>query len=414
MALADSTGAPAPASRKPRGRHPLQRFTALEVRNLRTPGRHADGNGLYLEIDVTGAKRWLLRTVVHGRRQEIGLGSALLVPLVDVRETAVRLRRIARAGGEPRLVLRQERETVPTFRDAALQLHADRSKGFRNPKHAAQWLTSLETAVFPVFGSLRVDRVESREVLAALTPIWRKTPETARRVQQRIKAVLDWAKASGYRKGDNPVDGVRLVLEKVSRPVKHHAALPHPQVASFIAALRGAEASELARLAFEFLVLTATRTIEVRLARPEEIDRQARVWTIPAARMKAHREHQVPLSARCLEILERAELLASDSPYVFPGRRLEKPLSEMTFLMLLRRLGRRDVTVHGFRSTFRDWAGERHFPRDVAEAALAHTVKDKVEAAYLRTKFFEQRRELMETWALFATGRSGTVVSIRA
>jgi integrase len=266
-----------------------------------------------------------------------------------------------------------------------------------------------------VFGDRPVHTIDSGDVLEALTPIWTTTPETARRVKQRIKTVFDWAKASGYRHGDNPVDGVTKALPKVRRTEQHHAALPYAQVPAFLEKLRAAQALESARLAFEFLILTATRTNEVILAKWEEIDRDAASWTIPAARMKAHREHVVPLSPRCLEILERAEAIAGDSSYVFPGRRAKRPLSNMVFLMVLRRLDRRDITAHGFRSAFRDWAAERTtFPRAVAEAALAHVVKDRTEAAYLRTKFFEQRRDLMNTWDAFANPKSADVVSIRA
>jgi len=413
MARDDSTGSL--AFGKPKGSHPHQRLTAIAVRNLRTPGRYADGNGLYLLVDHRGAKRWLLRTVVRGERRDIGLGSARLVPLADARDEAARLRRLARGGGDPLASRRQERRATPTFRAAALEVHKLRQTTFRNPKHAAQWRASLEAVAFPVFGDRPVDQIESDDVLRALTPIWTKTPETARRVLQRIKVVFEWAKASRYRRGDNPVDGLTKVLPTITAVPQHHAALPYAQLPAFLQQLRTAAALEHARLAFEWLILTATRTTEVRLARPSEIDFAARTWTIPADRMKAHREHQVPLSPRCVEILERALELAGDSPYVFPGRRVDKPLSEMTFLMLLRRLGRDDITAHGFRSTFRDWAEERTtFPRAVVEAALAHVVKDKTEAAYLRTKFLEQRRELMHTWAAFATSTSADVVPIRA
>jgi integrase len=418
MALDDSTAGLAPnlsPTRKPKGRHPYQRLTALEVRKLNHTGRHADGNGLYLEISETGARHWVLRTVVDGKRRDIGLGSALLVPLVKAREEARRLRELARAGGDPLLARRQARQAIPTFRKAAVEVHAHHSQTFRNDKHAREWLASLEAHVFPLIGDRAVDTIEPHHVLEVLTPFWMKTPETARRVKQRIKVVLDWAKASGYRRGDNPVDGVTKVLPKAGGTINHHAALPYAQLPAFLKSLRAVEATVLARLAFEFLILTAARTSEVRLASPGEIDRDAGTWTIPAERMKAKRAHQVPLSPRCLEIIEQAEPLAGDSPYLFPGRWLDKPLSEMSFLMLLRRMQRDDITAHGFRSTFRDWAAERTtFPRAVVEAALAHVVKDKTEAAYLRTKFFEQRRELMNTWAAFATTPSADVVPIRA
>jgi integrase len=412
MALPHSTR----PGRKPRGRHPQHRLTAVAVRTLYTPGRYCDGNGLYLLVDDAGLQRWLLRTWVAGKPREIGLGSARLVPLADARREAARLRAIARAGGDPLVARRLAKPAaVPTFRAAATTVHAAHSQAFRNPKHAAQWLESLAAIAFPVFGDRPLHTITAGDILQALSPIWTTTPETARRVLQRIRVVFDWAKAKGYRDGDNPVDGVSAALPKVRRAARHHPALPYPQVPAFLEQLRAADAIESARLAFEFLILTATRTNEVLLARWDEIDRDACTWTIPASRMKALREHVVPLSARCVEILERAEAIAGDSPYVFPGRRAQRPLSNMTLLMLLRRLERRDITAHGFRSAFRDWAAERTtFPRLVVETALAHGVRDRTEAAYLRTRLLEQRRDLMTTWAVFATSPSADVVPIRA
>lgn len=400
---------------KPRGRHPSQRLTAIAVRNLRAAGRYGDGNGLYLLVDPAGSKRWVLRTVIGGTRRDLGLGSAQLVSLADAREDAARLRKIARGGGDPAAIRRQARRTIPTFREAAETVHAARTKTFRSKKHAAQWISSLERAAFPIIGARPLDQVDSGDVLKVLAPMWTTTPETARRVKQRIKTVFDWAKAAGYRRGDNPVDGITKALPKVRAADRHHPALPYAQTAAFVTSMRNVKAGVIARLGFEFLILTAARTNEVLLAQWNEIDAEGATWTIPAERMKALREHQVPLSKRCLELLEQAKEFAGDSVYVFPGRSITRPLSNMVFLMLLRRMKREDITAHGFRSTFRDWAAERtNFPRAVAEAAIAHVVEDKTEAAYLRTKFFEQRRRLMDTWATFATSTSSDVVQIRA
>ncbi len=407
----------APRRGKPRGPHPHQRLSAIAVRNQRTPGRYADGSGLYLLVDPFGSKRWVLRTVIGGTRRDLGLGSVNVVSLADARAEAMRLQGLKRTpGGDPLAARRQERTTVPTFRTAAETVHKAQKTTFRNKKHAQQWLSTLEAYAFPVFGDRPVDMIESDDVLKVLAPIWTTTHETAQRVKQRIKFVFDWAKASGHRRGDNPVEGITKALPKMPRkPSAHHQALPYSHTAAFVTRMREVNAGELARLAFEFLILTATRTNEVILARWNEIDSDSGTWTIPAARMKAHRDHQVPLSKRCIEILDRARELAGDSEYVFPGRRETRPLSNMVFLMLLRRMKREDITAHGFRSTFRDWAAERtNLPTAVVEAALAHVIKDKTQAAYLRTQFFEQRRSLMETWATFATSTSATVVSIRA
>jgi integrase len=389
---------------KPRGQHPDKRLTAVTVRNLKRPGRYADGNGLYLVVDHSGAKRWMLRTVIAHRRRDIGLGSVRLVSLAEAREEATKLRRQARRGEDPLAERRRASQAIPTFRDAAQQVHAAHAATFKNERHKAQWIASLEANVFPALGDLRVSTIQPSDVLRALSPIWTTKPETARRVKQRIKVVLDWAQASGYRSGDNPVDGITKVLPKVRHGGTHHAALPYAQVPQFLEALRNVEGHESTKLAFEFLILTATRTSEVLGARWEEIDRVTKTWTIPGARIKAGREHRIPLSSRCLELLDRSATISNGGEFVFPGRSPKAPLSNMVFLMLLRRMKRDDITAHGFRSTFRDWAAERtQFSRAVCEAALAHVVKDKTEAAYFRSDLFEQRRALMESWTKFAT-----------
>ena len=255
----------------------------------------------------------------------------------------------------------------------------------------------------PSLGDLRVDHIDTPAVLKALAPIWLTKPETARRVRQRIGTVLDWAKAAGHRSGDNPVEGVLKGLPKQTDRDTHHAALPYAQVSSFLERLRSCGASESARLAFELLILTATRTGEVLGATWSEIDLERGLWIIPAKRMKAGREHRVPLAPRCIEILSRAKELAGVSDYVFPSRSPTKPLSNMVLLMTLRRM-RIDVTAHGFRSAFRDWASEQtSYPREVCEKALAHTIPNKTEAAYRRGDLLEKRRELMVTWSRFAT-----------
>ena len=400
--------------RKPRGRHPQSRLTTLRVRSIKTPGRHADGNGLYLAVDPSGAKRWVQRIVIAGKRCDLGLGSAELKGLAEAREEAMLLRGRARKGIDVLAERQTLRLAVPTFEEAARQVHEQHGASFKNDKHRAQWLASLEADAFPVFGSRRVDAVGSADVLKALSPIWTTKPETARRLKQRIRVVFDWAKASGFRSGDNPTDGVAKVLPKQPTEQKHHPALPYQAVSKFLTMLRKADARESVRLAFEFLILTATRTSEVLRATWDEIDLDAKTWTIPAARMKTGREHRVPLARRAVDILKRAKALRDGGPYVFPGRP-KAPLSNMAFLMLLRRVKRDDITAHGFRSSFRDWSAERtNEPRAVCEAALAHTVRDKAEAAYNRTDLFERRRKLMDSWAAFATSKSADVVAMRA
>jgi len=388
-------------------KHPDKALSAIKIRNAE-PGRYADGNGLYLVVDDSGAKRWILRTVIKRKRCELGLGGLSLVSLAEAREEAVRLRKIARIkGGDPLAERRRERRIVPTFEEAARMKHKLLVPTFRNPKHSAQWITTLETYVFPVFGSRSIDSIESADVLTALSPIWTVKPETAKRVCQRMETVFAWAKAKGYRSGDNPVDGVRKVLPKVPEvpeDEKHHAALSYADLPAFLGTLREANTAASIRLAFEFLILTAARTSEVLRATRGEIN--GNVWTVPAERMKAKEKHSVPLSPRCLEILKAAKELSAGGDYIFPGRSPQRPLSNMAFEMALRRMERRDITAHGFRSAFRDWAEEKtHFKRSVIEAALAHKIKDKVEAAYLRTKLFAQRVPLMDAWSAFATAK---------
>ena len=390
-----------------RRRHPQKALSARTVQTAKAGDRArriADGGGLYLFVAPGGAKSWVLRTVVKGKRCDLGLGSVTLVSLAEAREEARRLRRIARTGGDPLAERRHELRPVPSFAEAARQVHASHAATFQNEKHRKQWLSSLAGAI-SAFGTKRVDAIASADILAVLNPHWLERPETSRRVLQRLRVIFDWCKAQGYCAGDNPTEGLTKVLPKHRATKAHHAALPYPEVPAFLRALRESNASVLVKLAFELTVLSATRTSETLLATWSEVDLSTQTWTIPGERMKAGVEHRVPLSSRCVEVLTEAQSLAEGSHYVFPGRSGTKPLSGMALLMVLRRMGRNDVaTPHGFRSSFRDWAAERtNFPRAVCEAALAHSLRDKTEAAYHRTDLFERRRELMTAWAGFAT-----------
>lgn len=388
-----------------KGQHPDKALTAVQVRSLKAPGRYADGNGLYLVVEPSGSKRWLLRIIVQGRRRDIGLGGAGLVALAEAREKALAFRKLAREGGDPLAERRKARVTVPTFAEAAEQVHEEHKASWENAKHAAQWIQTLNTYAIPHLGTRRVDQIETPDVLRVLSPIWLTKQETARRVRQRISTVLDWAKAAGHRSGDNPVEGVARGLPKQGEREEHHAALPYAEVPAFIADLRAGERAEIARLAFEFLILTAARTSEVLGAEWAEIDEAEALWIVPARRMKKRREHRVPLSGRALAILKQAKLLAGDSNLIFPGRSGTKPLSNMVFEMNLRRK-KLAITTHGFRSSFRDWSAETtSFPREVAEMALAHVVENRVEAAYRRGDLLAKRREMMEAWAIFCEGQ---------
>ena len=379
---------------KPRGRHPDRRLTAAFVRAA-APGRYCDGQGLYLYVQASGARSWVQRLVIHGHRRDIGLGSAQLVRLADAREKALVNRRMARDGGDP-LAEKRRLESMPTFAEAARRVLERKRAGWREGRHPQSWWASLERYAFPRIGARPVSEVTSGEVLDVLTPIWHTKAQTARRVRERMRAVLEWAVAVELR-SDNPCDRISAVLGPQQAAVEHMRALPHRDAAAAVARVRASAGAPAPKLAFEFLVLTAARWGEVREAAWTEIDTAAAVWTIPAARMKAKRAHRVPLSRRAVEILDAARTLG-DGPLVFPSRR-GAPLSEKSLRRLLERLDVAGVP-HGFRSTFRDWAAEEtDHRREVIEAALAHVVTNKVEAAYARSDLFERRRWLMGDWA---------------
>lgn len=386
-----------------KGKHPEKALTAMRINKLSKAGRYADGNGLYLVVDESGAKRWLLRIVVQEKRRDIGLGGVSLVTLAEARERALEYRKLARAGGDPLAAKRAATRTIPTFKIAAETVHSDHKAVWKNGKHQQQWLNTLTQYAFPIIGEMRVDRVDTPDILRVLAPIWLTKAETARRVRQRIAAVMDWAKAAGYRTGDNPVDGVAKGLPRQPTKDRHHKALPYSAVPNFVSALQNSESGNIAKLSFELLILTATRTSETLEAKWPEFNLGEALWTIPPERMKAKREHRVPLSKRCVEILSIAQQLSSGSEWVFPGRSLKKPQSNMVFLKIIAAM-KAETTAHGFRSSFRDWASEATaFSREIAEMALAHTIENKVEAAYRRGDLLDKRREMMVEWSTFVT-----------
>ena len=386
---------------KARGRHPHHALSAAFVRTA-GPGRHADGQGLYLYVQPTGTRSWIQRLVICGRRCELGLGSVALVSLAEARAQALANRKLARAGGDP-LADRRRVQGMPTFAAAAHAVIAHKQAGWRSAKQAQDWRRSLERYAFPRIGTRPVSEITSADVLAILTPIWHVKRKTARVVRHRIRAVLEWAIAMEFR-ADNPCDRVVPVLGPQQDHVQHMRALPHREVAAAIATVRASAARPVVSLVFEFLVLTAARWGEVRGAQWTEMDLTEHVWTIPATRMKMPRDHRVPLCGRALEILAAAGTLADGaSPLVFP-RGDGTPLSPMTLWRPLR-THRIAAVPHGFRSSFRDWAAEEtDHPREVIEAALAHVVRNQVEAAYARSDLFERRRQLMNQWAAYLNG----------
>ena len=395
---------------KNRGRHPVNALTAAYVRSVKVPGKYSDGNGLYLIVDKNGGKRWMQRLVINSKRCDLGLGSVSLVSLAVAREKALENRKAARAGYDP-LAARKVATAMPTFEQAARIVYENNLPTWRNPKHGPQWIGTLETYVFPFFGNKKVDQVTASDVLTALTPIWVAKHETASRVRQRISTTLKWAIAHGHRQ-DNPAEAVMQALPKPDKTPKRHKSLHYSEVASAIEKIKGCGASLAVKLGVELLILTASRSGEVRGAKWEEFDLDAKVWTVPASRMKAKKEHRVPLSDRCMEILEQAKSLIGPDGYVFPGSVAGKPLADATFSKLLREQGI-DCVPHGFRSSFRVWASEQtNFPNQVCEFALAHVIKDKAEAAYQRSDLFDKRCKLMDAWASYILKSKSIVVSM--
>ncbi len=372
-------------------------LTANMLRGSLEPGRHHDGDGLFLNVTPTGARSWICRVQKNGRRRDIGLGSAKKVSLAQARQRSAEVRAQVEAGIDP-VLQRKKAEGIPTFREAAAKVFNENNKSWKNKKHRSQWLTSLQTYAFPKIGDIAVSDIESSHVRDVLIAIWLEKNETARRVRQRIGMVIDWAIAKNYRAHPLPMNAINKSLPKVRNRQNHLAALHYSKVAAFVGKLR--ERESIGRLAFEFLILTAARSGEVRGALWSEIDLSERTWTIPAERMKADVEHIVPLSDAALDVLKRARVHKEDSnDLVFPGTRHGKPMSDMTLTKICRD-AEIDAVPHGFRSSFRDWVSEEtDFDRDVAEMALAHTIANPVEAAYRRGKLLQKRRKLMNLWA---------------
>jgi integrase len=378
---------------------------------------HNDGNGLYLDVQKSGSRSWILRTLVRGRRKDIGLGGLSTTTLADAREEAARLRGRARKGEDILIKRRMEKRktNVPTFEEAAAIVHAEVAPTLKNDHNKVVWLRSLDNHVFPIFGKKTVDAVESADVLRAIAPIWTKTPDMARKTLARIRRVMDWATIQGYRNllaGDivvprpNPCIGIQVALPKQPKD-GNHAALSYEYLPKFIDALKKSSAGPSVKLAIEFTILTCTRTSEVLESEWPEFDLDGKVWSIPAKRMKMDEPHKVPLSERCVAILQAAKEV-TDSKFVFPSTQKKgEPLSNMSMLRALQRMeGYEEITMHGFRATFKTWAHEKtEFDRLVIEAALAHKV-DGIDRHYLRTTFFEQRAKLMEMWATYVIGVS--------
>ena len=373
-----------------------------------TTGKYEDGGGLRLVVSKTGAKKWIFRFTIRGKRREMGLGSYPDVELGEARAKAAEFRGLAKKGVDPIENRRAAPEAIPTFTSCAARYIRAHRRGWKNAKHARQWVRTLKTYVRPRIGQRPVDSIQTEDVLKVLSPIWTSKTETAKRVQGRIESILDFASAHKYRDSSNPARWRGHLDKLLAKParikmVRHHPAMPYEEIPAFLRELSANESTS--SKALQLLILTATRTSEVLKTEWSEIDFKARIWIVPASRMKTGREHRIPLQDVALGLLEGMPRVEGNS-FVFAGARYARPLSTMALLQLMRGMGfgvdgtRGDYVPHGFRSSFRDWSGEvSSFPRDVAEMALAHTIENKVEAAYRRGDLFEKRRKMMDAWA---------------
>ena len=388
-------------------------LNATQVKALKEPGRYPAGEGLIVNVAAGGSRSWLLRVQHNGRRRDFGLGSLRDVSLAEARDVAREYRRKLRCGVDPAAERKASEERLPTFKQAALAVHGEHKAGWKNGKHGAQWLSTLESYAFPHFGDLPVSELNSGHVRDALAEIWLTKPETARRVRQRIGTVLDYAHGKQWREHPFGMGAVNKSLPRQPRKTGRFEAMPFHDVPAFCQAIKVRES--MGRLALQALILTAARSGEIRLARWHELDLEAGIWAVPAERMKAGRAHTVPLSPEALAVFKRAaELRQAGTDLVFPGMKRDRPLSDMTLLKVLRDMGLQ-ATVHGFRSAFRDWvAEETSFAGEVAEAALAHAIPNKVEAAYRRTDFLEKRRDLMRIWGAFCDTSGAKLLRLAA
>ena len=381
---------------------PKRKLTDAFVRSVHQAGKYGDEHGLILRVRPTGSKYWIWRGTVGGRRVDLGLGGYPYTTLREARERAFECRKASKAGLDPRVRNRR----CPTFAEAVEKVIAMHRPSWRRASESeGDWRRTLGTYAIPRLGQMQVDRITSADVMAVLQPIWSEKAVTASRVRQRIGAVMRWAIAQGYR-ADNPAgDAITAALPRNGRQSRHFKALPHGEVATALATVRESSSAAGVRLSLEFLVLTAVRSGEVRGARWDEVDVEAAIWRVPGSRTKTGRSHRVPLSRRALEVLEEAREETGGGDPIFRSRRSRRgPLANGVWRALLRRLGI-DATMHGFRSSFRDWCGETGVPREVAEACLAHAIRNQAEAAYARSDLLERRREVMEAWAEYCVER---------
>ncbi len=388
------------------------RLTAARVKALKCPGMYGDGETLYLRVAPGGSKSWVQRITIKGKRHDLGLGGYPLVSLAEAREIAFENRRLARRGGDP--LAEKRRSAIPTFEEAANATIGAHRKRWRNPATEKHWRQSLKRYALPVIGDDLVADIGHEEVLRILAPIWSEKPEVARKLRQRIRMILRWAQAHGHVEHNAAGEGISGALPRMPAVRSHFRALPYKEIPAALETINASGASLTVKLCLRFTILTAARSSEARLAVWPEMDLDERLWRIPGDRMKAGREHRVPLSEAALDVLRDAMRLRDGSELVFPSLlKPRRPLSNMTLMKLLRDTGLAErATVHGFRSAFRDWCGETGQPRELAEASLAHAVRG-VEGAYFRSDLLNRRQLLMESWGQFVMRQRAEVVRFR-
>ena len=392
----------------------MYKLSVMQIKKISRAGRYSDGNCLYLYVDDQASKRWVLRLVVRGKRRDMGLGSFALVSLEEARDLARQYRKIARGGGDPFEDRKLSKGKHVTFEQAALNVHALNAPAWRNKKHADQWLSSLQLHVFPLIGSRLVSEITSADILRVLSPIWVEKADTAKKIRQRLRMVIKWARAQGFYKGDDPVELAEQALPKVKASGAHFKAVSYDELPSIIKRLRASKISLPTQLALEFLILTACRTSEVLGLEWSEIDRDDKLWVIPAIRMKSGKPHEVPLTDQMMAVLNKAASLNVDNGLVFPSDVNGRPLSNNTLRQALQKRLGIDATVHGMRSAFKDWAAETtNFANEVSEMALGHVISNKVEAAYRRGNLISKRRQMMEDWSNFLSEREAKIISMQ-
>ena len=394
-------------------KHPNNELTALKVRKLDIPGRYADGNNLYLEIDKSGARRWTLRVTVLGRRRDMGLGGVSTVSLEEARELAYQYKKIARSGGDPILERQKNKGLQTTLIHCAKKVHQINLPTWKNQKFAKQWFSSLEHHVFPAIGKLPISQVTSADILRVLIPIWNTKGDTAKKIKQRLRMIIKWARAQGYFQGDDPVELAEQALPKQLKSDDHHKSLEFEKLPEMISNLRKSKISLPTKLALEFTILSACRTSEVLNAKWEEIDLTKLIWSIPSERMKGGKIHQVPLTDRMTVILNDCKKLKTNNDLLFPSEINGEALSNNTMRLALKKRLKVDATVHGMRSSFKDWASETtNFANEVSEMALAHAISNKTELAYRRRTLIEKRRQLMQKWSDYLNNKEGEVIEL--